>query len=449
MKEYYDILNRRKPMEDVGDAFKGQADAMRPMNVGQRREQALMRGFGAGINMGARAVDEAKIREIEEDSRQMAMLTKELTMATGKNQLREQKIKSFIADQDSNLKLASDLIVKGKYDQLDILAPSIFNAYKEHTGTNLGEYLFSKNGHISFKTPDGKIETMEAKTLFNPIMNYIPPEDRGNYKGFATSYQAEELDAIVETRRLKNELLQSQSDNMKAHSKLYESQAKEVKLSDYDKVVLAERKDERKAITDLNNKYITDLGEKNTKAKEMKPVITEFRKVFTENDSGFGSSKWDEFIRGARKITGTDAALQRAEYLRKYYFPEIKGIAGNPNQKEWVDLTSKIVSASHNKEAVLQELSFLEDKYNQDIENYDATTEVLASTGNKVYHYDPQFSSMVEESKNNKKARIRAENRKAKLEKEGKIEIITPQGETKTIDIKDLELYIQNGAKKL
>jgi len=56
---------------------------------------------------------------------------------------------------------------------------------------------------------------------------------------------------------------------------------------------------------------------------------------------------------------------------------------------------------------------------------------------------------MVEESKNNKKARIRAENRKGKLEKEGKIEIITPQGETKTIDIKDLELYIQNGAKKL
>ena len=68
-------------------------------------------------------------------------------------------------------------------------------------------------------------------------------------------------------------------------------------------------------------------------------------------------------------------------------------------------------------------LSFLEDKYNQDIENYDATTEVLASTGNKVYHYDPQFSSMVEESKNNKKAKIRAENRKAKLEKEDKIEL--------------------------
>ena len=416
MKEYYDILNRRKPMEEVGDAFKGQADSMRPMNVGQRREQALMRGFGAGINMGARAIDEAKIREIEEGSRQTAMLDRELKMASSKNQLREQKIKSFIADQDSNLKLASDLIVKGKYDQLDILAPSIFNAYKEHTGTNLGEYLFSKNGHISFKTPAGKIETMEAKTLFNPIMNYIPPEDRGNYKGFATSYQAEELDAIVEARRLKNELLQSQADNMKAHSKLYESQAKEVKLSDYDKVVLAERKDERKAITDLNNKYITDLGEKNTKAKEMKSVITEFRKVFTENDSGFGSSKWDEFIRGARKITGTDAALQRAEYLRKYYFPEIKGIAGNPNQKEWVDLTSKIVSASHNKEAVLQELSYLEDRYNQDIENYDATAEVLASTGNKVYYYDPQFSSMVEESKANKKARIRVENINKNLE---------------------------------
>ena len=356
MKEYYDILNRRKPMEDVGDAFKGQADAMRPMNVGQRREQALMRGFGAGINMGARAVDEAKIREIEEDSKQMAMLTKELTMATGKNQLREQKIKSFIADQDSNLKLASDLIVKGKYDQLDILAPSIFNAYKEHTGTNLGEYLFSKNGHISFKTPDGKIETMEAKTLFNPIMNYIPPEDRGNYKGFATSYQAEELDAIVEARRLRNELLQSQSDNMKAHNKLYEAQAKE-----------ALRKAEIGTLTDKEKLTLTTNITKNRDyvEKEILPNLDANEKVLTlydklgniikENPNLVGSDYVTKVRRTIGEALGLDPALDYAKMTSIDFEKTLRPILGAQfTEKEGNRILGKYPSIEKNITALKQ-----------------------------------------------------------------------------------------------
>lgn len=356
MKEYYDILNRRKPMEDVGDAFKGQADAMRPMNVGQRREQALMRGFGAGINMGARAVDEAKIREIEEDSRQMAMLTKELTMATGKNQLREQKIKSFIADQDGNLKLASDLIVKGKYDQLDILAPSIFNAYKEHTGTNLGEYLFSKNGHISFKTPDGKIETMEAKTLFNPIMNYIPPEDRGNYKGFATSYQAEELDAIVETRRLKNELLQSQADNAKAHSNLYEAQAKE-----------ALRKAEVGTLTDKEKLTLKTNITKNRDyvEKEILPKLEANEKVLTlydklgniiiENPNLVGSDYVTKVRRTIGETLGLDPALDYAKMTSIDFEKTLRPILGAQfTEKEGNRILGKYPSIEKNITALKQ-----------------------------------------------------------------------------------------------
>ena len=49
----------------LGDEFKGQASSMMPMNVGQRREQALMRGFEAGFNMGSRAIDENKINELK------------------------------------------------------------------------------------------------------------------------------------------------------------------------------------------------------------------------------------------------------------------------------------------------------------------------------------------------------------------------------------------------
>lgn len=396
MKEYYDILNRRKPMEDVGDAFKGQADAMRPMNVGQRREQALMRGFGAGINMGARAVDEAKIREIEEDSRQMAMLTKELTMATGKNQLREQKIKSFIADQDSNLKLASDLIVKGKYDQLDILAPSIFNAYKEHTGTNLGEYLFSKNGHISFKTPDGKIETMEAKTLFNPIMNYIPPEDRGNYKGFATSYQAEELDAIVETRRLRNELLQSQADNAKAHSNLYEAQAKEALRKAENPTMTKSQEIVFKSNVDNNQQYIKEARKKVITDKILVQTLNETEDMIIEaaKKGQVGSDLLSQGKRlWSKYLTGDNKEMTIADMAKAAYFARVKEAGGaNPSTTEFLTALETIPNTDKN---LLASLSVLKKDKNIALNNIYRFNNIEKNLRNNNYQGSPDDENII------------------------------------------------------
>lgn len=354
MSDYSEILKRKTFKDNLADAYDKQAENMPNYTPQQRMVSGFMRGMGTGLRNDRER--EAKLKEIEEDSRQTAMLTKEITMATGKNQLREQKIKSFIADQDSNLKLASDLIVKGKYDQLDILAPSIFNAYKEHTGTNLGEYLFSKNGHISFKTPAGKIETMEAKTLFNPIMNYIPPEDRGNYKGFATSYQAEELDAIVEARRLKNELLQSQADNMKAHSKLYESQGKE-----------ALRKAEIGTLTDKEKLTLKTNITKNRDyvEKEILPKLEANEKVLTlydnlgniiiENPNLVGSDYVTKVRRTFGEALGLDPVLDYAKMTSIDFEKTLRPILGAQfTEKEGNRILAKYPSIEKNITALKQ-----------------------------------------------------------------------------------------------
>lgn len=354
MKEYHDILSRKTFKDNLADAYDKQADSMPNYTPQQRMVSGFMRGMGTGLRNDRER--EAKLKEIEEDSRQMAMLTKELTMATGKNQLREQKIKSFIADQDSNLKLASDLIVKGKYDQLDILAPSIFNAYKEHTGTNLGEYLFSKNGHISFKTPDGKIETMEAKTLFNPIMNYIPPEDRGNYKGFATSYQAEELDAIVEARRLKNELLQSQADNMKAHSKLYEAQGKEAlrkaevgTLTDKEKLTL-------KTNITKNRDYVEkEILPKLEANEKLLTLYDKLGNIIKENPNLVGSDYVTKVRRTIGEALGLDPALDYAKMTSIDFEKTLRPILGAQfTEKEGNRILGKYPSIEKNITALKQ-----------------------------------------------------------------------------------------------
>ncbi len=61
MSDYSDILNRKKTSDKLSDAFKDQANSMQPRNVGQRREQALLRGLSVGI--GNDDEREAKLAE--------------------------------------------------------------------------------------------------------------------------------------------------------------------------------------------------------------------------------------------------------------------------------------------------------------------------------------------------------------------------------------------------
>jgi len=62
----------------VGDAFESQADSIKPININQRNEQALLRGFGAGMKAGANSVRQLETRTIEEQARRNAELALQL-----------------------------------------------------------------------------------------------------------------------------------------------------------------------------------------------------------------------------------------------------------------------------------------------------------------------------------------------------------------------------------
>jgi len=355
MSDYSNILSRKTFKDKFSDGLNNQADSIgKPMNQGQADTQTVLRGFASGFSRDSER--EAKIAELEEQYKQIDGLNRQLQKTAGENQLKEQKIKSFIMDQDSNLKLASDLITKGKYDQLDILAPSIFRAYNEHTGTNLGEFLFSKNGHISFRQPDGKIETMEAKTLFNPIMNYIPVENRGDYKGFATSYQAEELDAIVEARKLQKQTAESQIASNNANAELHRSQAEQIRQEAKNPPMTEEQKLILQTNIKSNRKYVEEiLNPKLESSEGVLAVYDRLDNIVRDTPEIVGSNYITKFRRTISEAFGLDPNLDYAKLSSVEFEKQLRPILGAQlGEKEGERVLSKFPSIERNPKALKQ-----------------------------------------------------------------------------------------------
>lgn len=221
MKDYYDILNRRKPIEEIGDAFRGQADAIKPMNIGQRREQALMRGLGAGINMGARAADEAKIRELESYSKQLAEQDMQLKLTAGKNQQIKAENENFFLTNRNDLATLNNFLAKGDFEAINIMSPTLIENYKKITGNEIGEYAYSRDGKVYLDNGKGEVRGMYLADIFQGI---IPQEEQINFPELLTYNSKSAVQNKMEEMRLKNEQIRAQIENLKAHGDLYKSQ---------------------------------------------------------------------------------------------------------------------------------------------------------------------------------------------------------------------------------
>jgi hypothetical protein len=356
-KDYHDILNRKTTMDKVGDAFTDQANSMRPMNVGQRREQALMRGLGAGF--GLNPAREAKLAELENMSKEATFAKINLEKEAATNQLKGEKLKSFIADYDADLQMASSLIQQGKYDQLDILAPRLISGYEEKTGKKLGQYLFSKNGHSAFKQEDGQIITLPIKDLLNPIMNVIPPENRGSYKGFATTYQAQELDAIVETRKLQQDQLRASTEasrasveTNKAQAELYGAKAKKVAMEAENPPMNDQQKVLFKANVESNKKYIDEEGKKLITNKILVKTLDETEEMLI--DAAKKGQVGSDLLAQARRkwgkyISGNNKEMTIVDMAKAAYFARVKEAGGsNPSTTEFLSVLETVPNTDKN-----------------------------------------------------------------------------------------------------
>jgi len=444
-KSYYEMLNRRKPMEEIGDAFKGQADAMKPMNVGQRREQAMMRGFGAGINMGARAADEAKIKQLEEDARAITMQTKEILMTAGKNQLKKEKYNLFLTENYAGLMQLSDLMQSGEDSKVDIAAPELFRRFNNIMGEDLGQFTHYKNGYFNFIDKRGKPQTINSQELLQPLMNMLPDEQKQQFKGFLTPLQMKDIDRMSKEKDLKLSEYQAKINNLNAHGELYKSQSEKVLNESKNPPMTDRQKILFKNNVENNQKWLNEEAGKLLNKKILVETLDTLEKVLIEADKtgDVGSNIIPIANRFFGKyITGNNKNATLADMVKAAYFGRVKEVGGsNPSTTEMLTTLDTIPNANKNLFASLQVLNKDRSNALRDIMRFNTIEKNLREREYQgsphdpnVYTYkDEEFNKFVSENTNKEKIKL-------SLPKTSKREAINIE-----VPITDYEKYYNKG----
>ena len=230
MSDYSDILNSKKTSDKLGDAFSKQADSMRPLNVGQRREQALLRGLGVGLNNDDER--ESKLAELEEDYKQVDMFDRQLKMATGKNQLTKAQNENFFLTYQNDYGVLDKLLEQGKTDEADIVLRDLFGKFNElNPDRKLGTYLgFDKaSGNIFVHDNNGNAESMHYSDL---TAQTIPQDQQINYPNLLTRNAKFIIDnqmalktLDVEKARASINQSNAAAETSKTHAELYKAQS--------------------------------------------------------------------------------------------------------------------------------------------------------------------------------------------------------------------------------
>lgn len=441
MKDYSDILNRKKTSDKLGDAFTDQANSMRPMNVGQRREQALLRGLGVGLNSDDDR--EAKLAELENMSKELAMNKYALEMQSGKNAKIKADNDNFFLSNRNDLATLNDFLQKGDFEAVNVMAPTLLENYKKITGKDIGEYSYSANGKIYMEDKQGNVK---GQYIADILQGIIPEEEQMNFPELLTYNSKAAVANKLEEQRLKNDQIRAAIEASRAaieasraSAELHRSQGYksrnemgEIEKLNY-KNQLDKNSDEYKTKLKVNNDYIEGLSKENTRANNIIPILDEFNKLLTDSPELFGSGKWMEAKRDIAKFTGDDGPIQRANYLQKYFFPEIKGIAGNPNQREWGDLVGKIISESQNVEAAKAQIQLDKEILAKKQREFNVYTDTLGAMGHDKFYYDPEIKSRV--------------SRKIKIleETEGKIKMKDSSGKIYYIPQEEKNKAIEEG----
>lgn len=353
MKDYYEMLNRRKPMEEIGDAFKGQADAMKPMNVGQRREQALMRGVGAGINMGARAADEAKIRELQGYSKQLAEQDMMLKITAGKNQQIKAENENFFLTNRNDLATLNDFLTKGDFEAVNVMAPTLIENYKKITGREIGEYAYSRDGKVYLDNGKGEVKGMYLADIFQGI---IPEAEQMNFPELLTYNSKTAVQGKMEEMRLKNEQIKAQIESLKAHGELYK--AKGIEAISNAQTPKLSKKDELTLKTNItsNRKYIEEKLKPKLEANiNILSTYDRLGNIAKENPNLVGSDYLTKVRRTIGEALGLDPALDYAKLSSIEFEKMLKPILGAQLGKDEGDrVLAKFPSIERNLSALKQ-----------------------------------------------------------------------------------------------
>jgi hypothetical protein len=426
MKDYSDILNRKKTSDKLGDAFTDQANSMRPMNVGQRREQALLRGLGVGLNSDDER--EAKLAELENMSKELSMNKYALEMQSGKNELTKQKNLAFFNENQAALSQLSEYIYAGKHSEVDMLAPEILKSYGDITGNKIGKFNHYKNGYATFIDDSGEPKTINIKNLIQPVMDLLPPDQKKEYRGFLSPLQNADIDRMVKAQELQMEKYQADIEASRAHAELYKSQANPDLIAaemDYKKAqaeklrqtdISKEQQHVSKEITNSNFKYIDENFKKISTNKRVIEAYKKIDKLMSEESNSLWNREGSGFISTLQRwsdpsITDANVRQARIELEKMPLWGEFKEIFGAKASDQ--DLKAFLTTMPDlnkpykaNKEAILGRIEDLE----QSTFNIENTIDILEKSNYLTHHSNSSVRRELEERNNKRKEDILLDN---------------------------------------
>lgn len=445
-KSYYDMLTRKTTMDKVGDAFTDQANSMQPRNVGQRREQALYRGLGVGF--GINPEREAKLRELEEQARQLSTLNYGLQMSAGEVAKKKADRENFFVNNSEDLAMMSDAIVAGKHTQVDMLAPAILTSYQNITGYGKDmTFLHYKNGFFTFRKADGSHPTINVKDMFAEVYDNLPDEQKKRYRGFASRRQLVDMDAEEQLRNLKIQEAQSRIANVNADTDLIKAKTSTAKeemlnppMNKQDEILF-------KSNVDFNQEWLKEAGKKAETNQILLDTLNEVEEYLIEAaKKGQVGSDLEAKARRiwGKYISGDNKAMSVVDMAKAAYFARIKEAGGsNPSTGEFFTVLETVPNTDKNLLASLKALNRDRDNALRHIKKFKVTSENLIKNKYQGSPYDNAISGFTDEEFN----QFRAENLKNKVTVVRTAKLGTPLAEPEvlTINADFLEDAIEDG----
>jgi hypothetical protein len=358
MKDYSDILNRKKTSDKLGDAFTDQANSMRPMNVGQRREQALLRGLGVGLNSDDER--EAKLAELENMSKELAMNKYALEMQSGKNAKIKADNENFFLNNRNDLTTLNDFLQKGDFEAVNVMAPTLLENYKKITGKDIGEYAYSSGGKIYVEDSQGNVK---GQYIADILQGVIPQEEQMNFPELLTYNSKAAVANKLEEQRLKNEQIKAAIEasrasvvSSKAHAELYKSQAEKAKMEAQNPMSKKEQETILTTNITSNRKYIEEKLDPKLEASEN--ILTAYDrlgKIAIETPNLVGSDYLTKVRRTLGEVFGLDPNLDYAKLSNVDFEKMLRPILGAQFTKdEGNRILAKLPSIEKNRKALLQ-----------------------------------------------------------------------------------------------
>lgn len=396
-KQYQELVNQPTPSDRWADSLK-QLGSQPANSRGQRSYNAVMQGFASGVQGSQDKKRQEKLSPILEKAGQITAKAAELEAQAQQERQRVFTGTKFVRDNITRLSALGEGSMAQDSVGTQGVARELGRNYQKAFGLNLGEFdYYDVNSRRIFYAKDDVVTGYSIPDILREyateafgeqapyVMRNLDPYSKNTWE-YTQLMQQAELAQKNSTANVNN----AHAGNFNAQTeKTQHEMNAPAKLSPMEEFTL-------KANRETSEKYLEKLGDEITKKDPSTKIIVLNRlKELFESEADFGGTPKDAFFRYIKKTFGADEKIQEAKMLQKYFFPDIKGVAGNPNGKEWDDLVTRIISGEENLESAFNMIELEKTQAQNMLDQYDDYANVLAETNYSIPHHHPDITSKV------------------------------------------------------